>query len=109
MGRILGKSTPTSTGGQMVREGSEDPEGGEGVDSVTFIRHLPIGPRVSEGQTKALLGGLLAPVIQAEMDTESRAAAFDVTPDDGVWCCHERLSLQQGWGHLQMAFQDVGV
>jgi hypothetical protein len=30
VGRILGKSTPTSTGGQMVREGSEDPEGGKG-------------------------------------------------------------------------------
>lgn len=27
VGRILGKSTPTSKGGQMVREGCEDPEG----------------------------------------------------------------------------------
>jgi hypothetical protein len=70
------------------------------VDSVTFIRHLPIGSRVSEGQTKALLSGPLAPVIQAEGDTESRAAVFDITPDDGVWCHHERLSLQQDWGHL---------
>lgn len=77
------------------------------MDSVTLIRHLPIGTRVSEGQTKALLCGRLALVIQTEL--EFRAAAFDITPGDGIWCCHERLSLQQGCGHLQMAFQDVCV
>lgn len=92
--------------GQMVREAVGIQKGG-GVNSVTFIRHLFIGSRVSEGQMKTLLRGFLALVIHTERG--SRAAAFDIIPDNGGWNCYKRASLPQAWGHLQMAFQDVGV
>lgn len=68
--------------GQMVREAVGIQKGG-GVNSVTFIRHLFIGPIVSEGQTKTLLRGFLALVIHTELG--SRAAAFDIIPDNGGW------------------------